>query len=174
MIILIYNMMLNFISSVLFFWSLTYLVSFINSADLDFFKLLFKFLEFKKSNYLYMLYYPLQLYCAILLFSVLVKLGIGPFVFLKFHIYKYLNINTIFFYSTVYVFVIYLFFVHKFFFLITILFGFYLNILICVNVLLFFLVLFKIQNILSIKYFLAISSYLTILTILNFFLLLDI
>lgn len=173
MVILLYNIFLNFLSSVLFFWSLIFLVNYTNSVNLDFLKIIFIILDNGSYNYIFLNHQNVKFYLAVLLFSIFVKLGVGPFIFLKFHIYKYLTINTIFFYSSIYIYIIYLFFINKFFFLISLFFGYYIYIFLINFILLLLLIFFKIQNILSVKYFLALSSFINTMVIINFFLVLN-
>jgi len=170
--ILLYNIILNFFSSFFFFYSSNLLLNYTNSVELSLYKFFFTYMQQNNFDLVYANYWNLQLIVLLLLFSFFIKLGVGPFVLIKFTIYKYLNLNIIFLYSSIYVFIIYLFFLNKFFFFFIIMNQNILWIFILIIISFFCIFFAKTNQVNSIKYFLAISSFITLLIItLMFFIL---
>lgn len=81
--------LLNFFSSVIFYCSIFGLLTYVNSTNI-----LNSFLNFKH-NYI-------NIYSTLIVISLLIKFGSGPWIFFKINIYKNLTLNALLIYTIIY------------------------------------------------------------------------
>ena len=114
---LLFLCIINFFANILFFFSLNYLVFYTNSVSLNywnwFFDNFFNSIVLKKID----LFHQSNFFVIFFLSSFFLKLSLGPVSLLKLELYKNINLWTIIFYSTIYMYIIMLVIFKKFFFL---------------------------------------------------------
>ena len=100
---LTYQFILNFFSSILFFFTFNILLTKIYSSN-------FIFLNF----FIYDNLSPIYLYMSLLFISIFIKFGIGPWIFFKLEIYQGFNLFLLIIYTTIYFLIILIFFINLF------------------------------------------------------------
>lgn len=166
---LLFLCIINFFANILFFFSLNYLVFYTNSVSLNywnwFFDNFFNSIVLKKID----LFHQSNFFVIFFLSSFFLKLSLGPVSLLKLELYKNINLWTIIFYSTIYMYIIMLVIFKKFFFFMLILIK-TLNVwfLIILNFFFFFFFL-NFFNITDLKSFLFYSSYINFLQLMFLF-----
>lgn len=135
---IIYQFILNFFSSIILYIALNQLIIITGSMSLSIFSII--------SNNDLLLFWT-----SILLFSFLLKLGTGPWIFFKINIYKNMNLILAMLYTIVYFTIILVFFISlflKFGFLLTININLIFILLICFTAFSFLTLVFQTSNIL--------------------------
>ena len=111
---------INFFTNIMFFWSLNYVIIYTSSLNINYWNWFFDNLLHTTNSKHKNLFKTSNLFLSLMVFSLFLKLSLGPVSTLKIEIYKNLNIWTIIFYSTIYMYILLLLVFKKFFFLLLI------------------------------------------------------